>query len=425
MIKRIKISYPKITLFATIALVLSLFWSCDSESDPSEQENMDKTPYVTGIGVSLATRSSDDNGGEDDKSFDLDELIPYSLTFNENTILQISQQTRTINPFQNEDVTYDFAYIPGSEGASWDNEASYNFTPYKMDDPLEWNKIAEGGSLNGGFALYCMYFPIENKLREKEGEYGATNYYVMADQSTVENLKKSDILGAYHSTPTIFSRIRFRLFHLMTYVRIRLFVPVYDVEKNTGYREGALQYATLNNVTPDFAIDWSAIRSSDTQGPAVSPLAGDGEIKMYQHPLAEGKTEHEIVEIKYKDYLRDGYFDQGIDGDYDKVRVYDFSVIIPNQRGTVGEDGKESNFTSTDFLNFYLRTNSGAITRYYFNQAFSANTNESMLEMNEGIFQYLQLYVPRVGNQVVFVGAKVNPWNQMGTNMLLTPEEVE
>ena len=240
----------------------------------------------------------------------------------------------------------------------------------------------------------------------------------MEDQSTVEALKKSDILGAYHSTPAIFSRIRFRLFHLMTYVRIRLYVPVYDNVKNTGYRDGSLLYATLDNVTPDFAIDWNVSRSSDEQGPVVSPLSGDGQIKMFLHPLPDGQ-EHEKTTIKYKDYLPDGYYDQGITGDYDEVRVYDFSVIIPKQKGIVDEDGKESNFTDTEFLNFYLRTNAGGTTRYYFKQSFSANTNESTIEMNQGVFQYIQLYVPRVGNQVVFVGAKVNPWNQFRTDMFL------
>lgn len=427
-----KISYPHIYLSAALALLLG---ACAQESDP-----VVPSP-VGGLSVEIAshpvvtTRADDDGDTPDDgddpvnpdddyKNFDISELIPYTLKFDENTIVQVSQLTRDISPFRSPDLTYDFSYIPGTD-ATWEDENSYNFAPYFQDDPLEWNKIGEGGSLNGGFALFCMYFPIENQIREVRDENEVINYYVMPDQRTLENLTKSDILGAYHSTPTLFSRIRFRLFHLMTYLRIRLYVPVYDDKKHNGYREGALQYATLDNVTPYFAIDWSAVRSSDTQGPPVSPVDGTGQIFMYQHPLPDGETEHPKRMIKYGDFLPDGYFDQGIEGDYDEVRVYDFSVILPNQKGIKDEDGKESNFTSTDFLNFFFRTNAGGTTRYFFNQALSANTNESTLEMNQGVFQYLQLYVPRVGDQAIFVGGHVNDWSNNGTNMMLQPTEVK
>lgn len=407
-----------------LAAVLGLLASCSREQGMTSVENDDDGSYVKGLTVSIATRSAESGGGESGnagnghESINLNELIPYELTFDGNTILQVSQQTINMPPFQTGDAIYDYRYIPTYEASdnAWDED--YNFAPYGTGEPLRWDTISDRGSYNGSFALYCMYFPIENTIRSEVNENGAINYRVMDDQSTVDNLKKSDILGAYHSTQEVFSRIRFRLFHLMTYFRIRLYVPVYDDEKNTGYREDALQYATLDNVTPYFAIDWSVNRSSDEQGPVVSALSGDGHIKMYLHPLPGDKTQHEIEEIKYKDYLPKDYFDQGIEGDYDKVRVYDFSVILPKQKGIM-IDGKEINFTDTEFLSFYLRTNSGSTTRYYFSQAFSANTTESTMEMEQGVFQYLQLYVPRVGNQVVFVGAKVNPWNQMTTDMVL------
>lgn len=359
------------------------------------------------------------------KEFDPDTLLAYSLNFNNNSIIQVSQQTATIDPFDTEEDTYDFQFIPGSEDASWDDENSYNFGPYFQDDPLEWNKIGEKGSYNAGFALYAMYFPIENKIRSVTDEVGAIHYYVMEDQSTLENLMKSDILGAYHSTGALFSRIRFRLFHLMTYLRVRLYVPVYDDVKHNGFRENALLSASLDNVTPYFAIDWKAVRSSDTQGPAVTQLNGNGSIIMYQHPLPKGSDHHPIVKLEYKKYLSDNYFDQGITGDYDYVRIYDFSVILPNQRGTIGEDGKEIPFTATDFLNFYFQTNSGGRTRYFFNQSTSANSDENVLDLSQGNFQYLELYVPRVGNQAIFVGAEVKPWNHKATDMFLTPKEVE
>ena len=414
-----------------IAAILCLVCLCGCDRDAESAADDVEKSYVPGIAVTIATRSGEGEGesgniDNDSKSFDIDELIPYELAFDENTVLQVSQQTGSQTPFVNDDATYDFKYITTyvDDGHGWDNEDSYNFAPYyEKDKALEWNNIASLGPYNGSFAMYCMYFPVENSIRSKKNNYGAINYSVMEDQSELENLKKSDILGAYHSTHEIFTRIRFRLFHLMTYVRIRLYVPVYRDDLNTGYRENALLYASLDNVTTDFAIDWSANRSSDTEGPMVSPLSGDGHIKMYLHPLPEGMTEHEIASIKYKDYVPDNYYEQGIEGDYDNVRIYDFSVIIPKQKGVVDADGKEGNFADTDFLSFYLRTNANGTTRYYFNQSFSANTNDSSMRLDQGVFQYIQLYVPRVGNKVVFVSANVNPWNRLNSDMILKEEQ--
>ena len=419
-------------------LIAAAMWSCSADEDVpdfvvSDGEIGEITVSVAQLKFNASRADEDEGSGDnsgkyDENFFDIDGLTPYSLAFDENSVLQISQHTATRIPFMNEDDIYDFKFIKGQNDASWSDENTYNFAGYRQKVPLQWNTIGQGGSWNGGFALYCMYFPVENTIRSRVDEDGRTVYNVMQDQSTLENLKKSDILGAFHSTDKMFERLKFRLFHLMTYVRIRLYVPLYDDVKHTGYREDALQYATLNNVTPDFAIDWSAVRSSDSQGPFVTPLSGEGEIIMYQHPLEKGQTSHPITEIHYNDYFREGYFDQGIDGETDKVRVYDFSVIIPKQKGIIGEDGQESTFTSTDFLNFYFRTNSGAVTRYYFNESFKGKGPDDIqsndLKLNEGgVYQYLQLYVPRVGNQIIYFGGSVLPWGHYGSSMLLQPEE--
>lgn len=429
-----------------VTMVGLLPCGCTAEQDPLAEYPVQGEDVVPGIAVEIAahdykisTRSDEDwedptQSGEDDgveidyTEFDIDKLTPYKMKFNANSIIQISQKTRTQDPFLTEEETYDFAYIPDTyPDDAWSQEAVYNFRPYEADEPLKWNKISENGSWSGGFALYGMYFPIENKLRQKTGEEGRPIYSVMEDQSTRENLIKSDILGAFHKTSYLFSKLRFRLFHLMTYVRIRLFVPVYRDDLNTGYRNGALQYATLNNVTPDFAIDWNASRSADTQGPLVSALEGNGNIKMYLHPLAENATEYPKTEIRYTDYIPDEYFDQGLEKgvEYDEVRVYDFSVIIPVQKGMFNEDGTQGPFAESDFLSFYFRSNSGAIVRYNFKQSQRKPDpdNKNNIGLNQGVYQFLQLYVPRVGNEVVYVGAKVSNWDQMGTEMLLTPEE--
>ena len=397
----------------------------DSEAPEGAVENLGVFLSDRDFGISISTRAEGDEN-ESQSDLDLAELVPYTVTFDENTIIQMSQQTENQSAFQDPGSIYRYRSVKGAV-ASWDDEYSYNFKAYNQEKPLEWRQIGDGGSYNGGFALYAMYFPREENPRQNS-DSGSIHYFVMDDQRELDNLWKSDIMGAYHSTPDLQSRIKFKLHHLMIYLRIRLYVPLFDEKTNTGFREGALQYATIDNVTPEFSVDWRINRKSDDQGPALTALDGDGSIIMYQHPIPDGETEHPVTKVEYKKYLWDTMGDQGLTTDWDDVRVYDFSVIIPVQKGMINDDGKTGTFTETDFLNFYFRTNSGADARYYFNQAYKGpddQWDENRLELNQGNFQYIELYVPRVGKQLIYMGGKVEPWDQFGTRMLLETDDLE
>ena len=436
------------------AILPLLWWSCaDEHGAQNPFENRVDGSELVGVGATIETRAETDpeEGGSDSSDpFDIRTPV-YTLSLGSGTILHVSQYTVNQTPFSDDDVTYSYQYIDDYEydgDDAWTDDNCYNYTPYQQDTPLEWSRIYSLGTYAGGYAMYCMYFPLEDAVLRRNNADGTITYYVQDDQSTVEKLMRSDILGAYQSTYPVFSRIKFRLFHLMTYLRIRLYVPVYRADLNTGYRDGALNYATINNASPHFSFEWGAIRSGvHTAPPVISGLEEDklksmlgdeaslsSSIKMYQHPLPAGVTEYPTARIKYKDFLPGNYFDQGLESDYDDVRIYDFSVIIPVQGNkTIIVDGQETSvaFTDTDFLSFYLRTNAGAETRYYFNGSFKGQwptSDEDKDKRNElsplqGNYQYLHLYVPRVGNKVVYLGAHVSPWGQKGSEMLLQPSD--
>lgn len=409
--------------------------SCTDDKSLISADNKEDSA-IRSIMVSLASRSNNDG---DDPSLEIDEegeepdelnpqnFIPYSLTFDSSSRIFVSQQTEKVPPFYNDEDIYPYNYFESIIEPNW--EKGYNFAP-QQDDALEWFKIGERGSYRGSFALYALYFPLSDVIRQKN-EDNMITYSVMEDQSIEDedgipiNLIKSDILGAYHSTPTLFTRLRFRLFHLMTYLRIRLYVPIWDPSSKTGFTgDDALLQASLNNVTPDFAIEWKAKRSSDTEGPAVSALKGEDHIIMYEHKIPKDRA-RETLKIKYTDYIPKDYFEQPLKGDYDDVKVYDFSVIIPMQKGIPdpNDEEKEISFTSTDFLTFILQNPSGGNVSYNFNQNYSANSTSSNLMLSQGKFQLLELYVPRVGNQVIYINASINPWNHRATSFPLNPSD--
>lgn len=427
----------KIYKIYPLILVLLIGISCSDEvkyDNSVEEENL-RIDRITVFMENLTRTDEDleegnDKEGDDNDDpsddFNLYDYIPFTISFDNNTPIFVSQQTETMPAFQQDDVIYTYSLMEETDETSW--EEGYNFAPDDEDDPLEWYKILAGGTNKGLYTLYALYFPKETKLRQTEVD-GQIRYSVMQDQRGPSNdpynpinLIKSDIFGAYHATGLLFTRLRFRLFHLMTYLRIRLYVPVFDVNSKTGFFPEALMSASLDHATPEFAVEWSTLGTSDASAPAISPLEGDGEIVMYQHPL---DPEAEPIEIKYTDFIPKGYYEQPIEGDYDKVRVYDFSVIMPMQKGSIDESGQEINYSETDFLKFNLKSNSGASVNYYFNQSLSANSTGSNLDLKQGNFQFLELYVPRVGNKILLVSGNVNPWLHRTTSVVMTGSEVE
>lgn len=419
--KRIAFQY---LLVGGILLNIFLLPSCKEDNNMSAQGATAGEDNVIGhIGVRLAERGEGENpdgnantsdGGSvaDTKVYPFE--MPFSPEFDSRSVIFVSQQTSQTAPFRTIDAIYPYQYKPdyestGNKEDDWYDEV-YNFTPLS-ENPLEWFKIGNTGSYLNGFSLYALYFPLQQEMTWKE-ENGNITYSVEKDQSTLDNLIKSDIMGAYHSSPTLFSKLNFRLFHLMSYVGVRVYVPVYNETKKTGFYDGALQAAFMENANNEFGIEWNVTIHSDDAGPKIKSNASQEKIKMYLHELPAGVKERPVVPINYKDFVYEGFFDQGLDDDIDYVRVYDFSVLLPMQDYSESFSTEDSESNYLDIMSFVLRSNSGAETYYYFNQSTMKDQDNNHVQLNQGYFQYLELYVPRIGNKVVYAGAVLESWGE-------------
>lgn len=335
----------------------------------------------------------------------------FDVNFDDDSRLFVSQMTEGSNPFISSDRIFRYRYFDEGEETEWTDPpeglGGFNFTAADLTNPLEWKDIKAAGSYQNGYALFALYFPVDHSIR----------YNVEEDQSSLPNLMKSDVLGAYHSTSALFTRIKFNLFHLMVYLKITVFVPIYDETSKTGYFSDGLQSATVQDAYKDFTIDWGTIRSSDTEGPVTlyNPTADKYNISMYSHSEGEGLTGRQI-EIKYKEFIPADYPEQPITGEYDKVSVHNFSVIIPAQ---------PPEFAQSNFFKFLFKNPSGEIRTYYFNYSQFASETNRELQMNQGTLQHFNLYLPRKGNQAILMDASVIKWDDYFTELPLTPEEPE
>lgn len=509
--------------------------SCSNEQGP-ESDIESKYPYLQEISVSRAPLAvGEDDLETDGENTDPDPAEPdpepevkdpydgeevFESKFqNDKSVLYVSQRTTRIWPFlatepgdldanEKETATKTYKYIYSeNKFANWSE--GYNFKPDVPDGftgsadanpyALNWEEVSANRSVGNGFPLYAMYYHNPDDYQ---------TYEVQHDQSKKEDLLRSDIQAAYHSTSALYSRVRFKLFHLMVYFKINLYVPVYtqapfdDPNADySGYGLGQLIEAEIRNVCPTFSINWAANISSDTSlsvdlvpaNPLVEP---EDPAKPYLYDIAMYSHRHEgdemITEPRpgSEDQPEDpgdepgsggngdgngGNNDGDEDGDegdeggegggetpaddkgirpvketwinvsqflpsdmlgiqpldyeddkktmYDHVYQFSFSVIVPEQY---------TSFTDQDnpgWLHFKFSKPGGIYKHYYFQTGFAGpgdtnkNPNSVGLAPTKGTLQILNIYLPRKGDQAILIGADVQEWDEMETDMNLPRRE--
>lgn len=387
--------------------IFALLISCSQ----TESENPDivSDRYQQYVEVGLEKRSM--AAGIDAEN---DSLIIID-SFEEGDILYFSQLSSSIDPNFGSNPSeypyqYQYTYTP-NETANWYQQ--YNFAAQTREGMLDWDVVKSVGSVGNTFSLYAMYFPVRNIIRfnvETDQTGGESDEY---DKS---NFMMSDIMGAYHATSSLYTRLRFRLYHLMVYLKVTLYVPEYDDEYSeqsnySGYQEGAMLGSFVMNALTRFNIEWRANRSSDTEAPLTqtNPQDSRSNIKMYQHV----PDEETIINLPVDKFVSPQLLStiEGLQADgTDKVREYNFSVLFPSQ--TFGDD----------FLCFVLKTPEGNRKYYYFSgsQIVGDSGNYSL---SQGTLMHLFLYLPRKTNETILIGAKILPWENSVTDMTVTKKE--
>lgn len=381
-------------LFPIASLLILFLSSCST--DDKNAHNALYEENITAITVASISRADDNPDIEPDSVGDL--TVENKL--GEGSILYISQMGTTTNPdfsktsFGPDENLFKYEWY-SNPAANWEEE--YNFAAMKETKPMTWTGIRRMGQVGNAFSLYAMYFPKDN----------APKFSAAGDQTNLDSLLVSDIMGAYHSTSALYTRLRFRLFHLMSYLRVTLYVPTLeksdDDNSYSGFGPDAFQSAIVMNAYTTFDIEWRANRTSDIDAPLIDPtrLGNRRDISMYRHPLQQ---EDDVIEINVRDFYSNG------DIDTDSVRVYNFSVLFPPQE------------FNGNILQFKFKT-PGETTRNYYFAASQLISGSNDFRFDQGTLQHLTLYLPRTGNTTILVKAVVNSWNSADTDMTVTEEE--
>ena len=297
-------------LYVAAGLLLTAA-SCSIDESPDDNKTDDICGrYVDYLHVSYGSRAGDSDTQDGYLDSDIfNDSFEATLKRLEVVKLYFSQLSPSKIPFgevpdlvENKNLYhYNYGRRDIYPNPNWDD--GYDFFPVEKSDMLDWDVVKQEGPIGNGFQFFALYNPYDNELHE---------FKVHEDQSSLENLLWSNVLGAYHSTSSIYTRLRFNLFHLMVYVRVKLYVPVFkyqnddsgEAEAPSGFPADALQYATINQVYNQYSINWYADRSSDSEAPLTQAdqTQPSIDIKMYKHPYPDGSSTPAIKTINVRDY---------------------------------------------------------------------------------------------------------------------------
>lgn len=380
------------TNFKYYIYILPLIIACSCSTSIYEEEpeaNSDSVIPGLYVAANMPLAAAEDDSEDDEmiiKDFDASSILYFSQLGPINTP-NFNDRSETGYPY-----CYQYVYNPDST-ANWDK--GYNFKHKTGTKPFDWKSVIELGSVGNAFSFFAMYFPGDNEVK----------WNVQTDQSDKTGFLKSDIMGAYHATSSLYTRMRFNLFHLMVYLKVTIYVPVFESSVNndnfniSGFEADALQGAYVLNANTGFDIDWFAVRSSDKMAPLTQSTGPQANIKMFTHPATD-----EIETLDVRNYYAGGSLDQ------DQVRTYTFSVIFPSQ-----------NFAD-NFLCFALKDKDNNKRYFYFSgtQILGDSGNYSL---SQGTMQELFLYLPRNSNETILVGANVLPWKDSLTDMTVSKDK--
>lgn len=433
--------------------------SCaSSDVEVDEPATEDHVNVVDEIKVSISSVSGTKND-EVSPAGELDNLL-LSTTFPDGSLIFISQLGQTVSPkfplTYNPETQNFYAYqYNGNQNATW--EEGYNFNLAPNSSPIEWDKIRGYGSVGNTFNLYSLYFPsgvigpngtVSNVVSNYPDVYAVTEWQ---NSRTYWEMKNYDVMGAYHATSSAYTRLTFRFFHLMVYVRVTLYVPVYDPETNTGFTESAFGYSrfttstnvrdllpciaigcsnehgTQRNLSRFWTIDYNANRSSDREGPLVRTVIssqnspyGDSRANFFMHPWGIGDSHDAYFEEMTLTNVKDFY--PNADSNTDRVRKYEFTAIIPPQEISgellfmhLKKPGVDASIPPQDLSKDQLKN-------YYFsvNQLVSGKND---ISFTSGTMNHIELYIPRKANDVVKVKAQILPWTETFSDMTLVDED--
>ena len=375
-------------LYIFIAAIFAFAGCSEGSESAGPMQKMAVEFDLNFVGVAESGEGTSKNGVLDDYFIDGRSVIiisqrgtSLSINFNDYTIDNEGNQTENEN-------LYKYVYYTNTS-ADWDNY--YNFQPYG-NRALDWAYM-ERNSLNGEYALGALYYPVG---------YNVYNS-VEQDQSSYENLLRSNVLGAWHRTYATKTRLRFAFYHLMEAIRVTLLIPDWNPEDNSGFGADAVESAAMLGMIKDFSIDWSLDNSTETSPHAQYLREGVEPCDIIMYPES---VDNDVRRVRYNDIT------SSFPDDEESVRTATFVVLFPPQQPAINAPA----------MRFILKTMGGQEKSYVWS---TNNMYDNPLRSEGGLVNNLTLYLPRKANNAILIKAHILDWVDADSQFTVIPDDVE
>ena len=255
-----------------------------------------------------------------------------------------------------------------------------NFRPTTEGEGFDWNRISPTAN---HFVFEAVCYPLAYKHFDK----------VQSDQSTIDNLWKSDLLLAYHwqDLDERYKIVELHFRHAFAMVKVEADLPISMPQDAGGFPSNAVQSVKLVKIQRGYEVDYTSAVDND----GLRPVGVTGEDESIQMLRIEGPDENDT---KTQSYVYCAILPaQEIENGKELV---EFSILTyPGER----DDTEESGWAKAEPKTYY----------------FTPTANFSLEQEHITTLKLTYDYeVP----EIIQVSASISNWGDWYTGIVLEPE---
>lgn len=283
----------------------------------------------------------------------------------------------------------DYKWYVYDDSLSVRTGGNYNFRPLGGRGFL-WSELKI--STGYGYIFDAVVFPHFQKYKNT----------VSINQNKSEEFLASDILMAHHvqGSEDVGKKVALKFFHVLSMLKIDIYVPKYDAATNTGFPKDSLSDVVLPNLYTKFKFDASSSVSSDAAPTVTTEKENQATISMLSLDDA-GLTK-----------IEEGNDSGKGEGEAHNCYIYHYAAILPVQ--AIGDN--------TELIRLKLKTKDG-ISKAFSYKPKPAGGSQSNISFEAGKITNLKLAINEEGNKAFLIKAEVQPWEDARTDMSLEKEE--
>lgn len=360
--------------------ILSLLLAACSSEEPVNNAPETK-PTDTAVSFSASISGSTSRSGEDTEITD----YLHQHFIKDKSLIRIVNTVNYSVPQFDDPAEYKEYIYTGNGGDDAETTIPYpNFTPYPNadEDGFDWNRINPTAN---HFIFEAVCYPLTYTPFDE----------VQADQSTIENLWKSDLLLAYHwqDLNERYKMVELKFHHAFSMIRVEADLPISMPQDEGGFPENAVTKVKLVKIQRGYEVDYTSAIDNNGLRP-VKVLGEDESIEMYRISGPDESNTH--------------------------TQSYVYCAILPTQEI---ESGKE--LVEFTILTYPGERNEGeegykeAVEKTYY---FTPKTNFSLEQEH---ITTLKLTYDHEVPEIIQVNATVSKWGDWYTGMVLEPDNKE